>query len=550
MLETSTTPSPSTGAPLRAAWHARWRAHGRALAAVIAAVIVGGTGGFAVWVVAQRPPAFVWQPAVTPPLSPGKQVVELVFAGDISVARGVARQMTQAGGDPGWLLQHVRPIFDAADLVFANLECVLGDPALPAAKKKFTIRGDPDDARALVAGGVDVVSVANNHAMDFLYPGFFQTLQATSALGLRVTGVAEEDGQRLLVVPVGQMTVGFLAYNAHGDEWFHLDFRPRAAPYDIEAVLADVARARPQVDHLVVSLHWGNELSHEPQDWQRADAHRLVDAGVDLVIGHHPHVQQPVESYKNGLIAYSLGDLAFDKKAPWLRHRTSPRFLLAVGYDGKARTGFRLIPIHHETDHRPRPAPAQDTASLLEPSSSSPPLLWRAADHVEQARVVRAGQPCASFATTRSRLNGGWLRWVARRWVCPGEQQHPGDSVGRSSELSGTVLRTGVWASPGGGDVVVSFAGVPVGRSLRLVAGFPDWAVQAAGEAGKEPVDRTVTVEVRRAGATVHVERVPVAPGWRTVELVDQAAGAGDVNVVVRGPRLPQPGFLFDLEVR
>jgi poly-gamma-glutamate capsule biosynthesis protein CapA/YwtB (metallophosphatase superfamily) len=551
MAEASSSPPPSSSpapAPSSAvAAGARWRAR-----AVVGSIVVGlllGGAAVGAWTLRHRPRAFAWTPAPSRAFSPDQQRVRLLFAGDVSVARGVGASIERAGGDPRWLLAHMRPVFDDADLVFANLECVLSnDEGLPAANKKFRIRGSPADARALSAGGVDVVSVANNHAMDLLYEGFFQTLTATTELGLLVTGVKEDDGQRLLVVPVGRMKVGFLAYNAHGDEWAHLDWRPRAAPYDIDEILGDVARARPQVDQLVVSLHWGPELSHEPWPWQRQDARRMVDAGVDLVIGHHPHVEQPVEQYNDGLIAYSLGDLAFDKKAPWLRARTGPRFVLAVDYDGARRTGFQLIPIHHGDDYRPYPAPAQDTASLVVASAPSKST-WRASDHVERATVSRGGVACAPFVDGRPRLEGGWLRWLAKRWRCPNDETLPGDAVGRSTELSSTVMRTGVWASPGGGDVVVAFAAVPIGATMTVVAGFPDWAVASAVERGAAS---PTTLEVRADGAVVHTATLPPLAGWREAT-IDTRALSGrtvGVEVVVRGPRYPQPGFLFELEVR
>jgi hypothetical protein len=239
-----------------------------------------------------------------------------------------------------------------------------------------------------------------------------------------------------------------------------------------------------------------------------------------------------------------------------LRARTGPRFLLAVDFDGTKRTGFHLLPIRHDHDYRPYPAPEQDTASLVWPvgtttsaTSATKPSPWKASDHVERARVRRGTDACGTFATHRPRLNGGWLRWIDRRWVCPGEPKFPGDSVGRSTELSATVLGTGVWASPSGGDVVVSFDAVHVGGALRLVAGFPDGAAQAAHEKG---VTTTTTVQVRVGGAVVHSTELPVQPGWReaTIDTSAQAGNDVDVDVVVRGPRYPQPGFLFELEVR
>jgi poly-gamma-glutamate capsule biosynthesis protein CapA/YwtB (metallophosphatase superfamily) len=512
--------------------------------------------GFGAWEAVNRPPSFSWSPTPTRAFSEGKERVQLVFAGDVSVARSVGESIAQAGHDPVFLLEKMRPLFLDADLVFANLECVLSAATnLTPAPKTFTLRGLPADARALTAGGIDVVSVANNHAMDFGYPGFFDTLRATSELGLLVTGVLQDDGQRLVVVPVGTMNVGFLAYNAHGDEWAHRDWRPRAAPYNLDDVLEDVARARPRVDQLVVSLHWGPELSHLPWDWQKDHAHRLVDAGVDLVVGHHPHVEQVVEEYGAGLIAYSLGDLAFDKKTPWLRSRTGPRFVLAVDFENKRRTAFRLLPIRHEEDFRPLPAPDQDTTSLLvssaRPSPGSAPERpsWRASDHIEEARVTRGDVACDSFAEKRARQKGGWLRWIDRRWRCPSEGRYAGDSVGRTAELSATVLQTGIWASPGDGDVVVRFQDVPVGETLHLTFGFPDWVIVSETKKSKRASAR---IALRAGGTEFFANDVEVTAGWHTADVSSRAlpSGTNELEVVVSGPRLSQPGFVFELEVR
>jgi poly-gamma-glutamate synthesis protein (capsule biosynthesis protein) len=501
---------------------------------------------------AQPPPAPLWTPVVPRPFAIGKTRVTVLFAGDINLGRHINQGWASVGKRrPTWLFEQIKPVLDEADLVFANLECVLADTA-DGRVDKTAIRAPTANGRALVAAGVDVVSLANNHAMDFGHVGFFSTLRTTAELGLLVTGVDEEgDGQELLLVEVGAMKMGFLAYNPHGDEWDHPSWYPRSTLYDLDDVIDDIERARPLVDQLVVSLHWGPELSHAPWPWQRDHAHEIVDAGADFVIGHHAHVQQEVEQYRGKLIAYSLGDLAFDKRTPWIRSRTRPRFLIAADFDGATFLGHRLIPITHDEQFRPLPAPGQDIESLLARPDTS---RWRASRAIEDAEVVRDGRACDDFTTARRRLPGGFLRWLSRRWLCPTDAARPGDAVAASAELSDFVLRHGVWASPGDASVVVRFEDVPLGDALDVVVGWPDWVVDNELEHSVgplfEPELSPVLFEVRVDDRLLLVETVLLEKGWHELSLATAALGGEhDVTVEVRGARRATPGFLFELAV-
>lgn len=499
-----------------------------------------------------RPPdGFVWTKAPPRAFSPGKEHVQVVFGGDVNLGRAVAKGIEKQGkGDPHWLWEKVRDVVNNADLVFANLECALTDTDDGKVEKLYNIRGDTRNVDVLPAGNIGVVSVANNHAMDFGWVGFFSTLKTLAAANIQVTGVLEEGGQQPLILDVGAMKVGFVAWNARTDEWRHFDYRPRDEIYnrdEPERFLEQIKALRPKVDQLVVSIHWGPELAYAPEDWQIEHAHAMVDAGADFVIGHHPHVEQPVEVYKDKLIAYSLGDFAFDKKTDWIRARTEPRFLLVVDFDGKTMTSWKMVPITHDDWFRPIPSPGQDLESMIMKPAAKP--AWRASAAIEDAKVVRDGEACSSWEDRRERLQGGFLRWVDRRWVCPTEEKQPGDSVGPTVELSKTVARAGLWASPSG-TVAISYDDVTLGKELRGVAGWPDWVVER--EAKATPPERSAaTVVVKVGGDVVHTEEVPFSTGWHAFS-VDTSARAGQkaaVVVEVNGKRRAAPGFLVDLEV-
>jgi hypothetical protein len=498
----------------------------------------------------------------------GKERVSVLFAGDTSFARGLTEMIEVDGrGDAAYAFDHVKHLFQAADLSFLNLECVMSDSGESEAKKTWRIRAATKYASGLRDLGVDVVSVANNHALDFGQQGFSSTLRTLDAQGVLYTGaqVKEPEEQDPLVVTVGKTKIGFLGYNAHGDEHSDIVYRPRSMGYKIARVIEDVIRARPQVDALVVSVHWGPELSHIPWDWQKRDAHKLIDAGVDLVIGHHPHVQQPVELYKEGIIVYSLGDLLFDKSSPWLVHRTAQRIALRVEFEGPKRVSWELVPMLPEgvppdlaegakavSRYRPRPAPELDTETWV--WGPEPPREWRLSEHVKDLVVQRElggkVEPCDEWEKRRPLLPSGFLRWLAPRWRCPDEKKRPWLTVAKTGEIAEGRLQGGVWAAPHlEGPLIIRAPAVRLGDELQAVAGIPDWWVDHAPN--KNPVRFEVKVPGTDLSSTT---MIPVEKGWREFR-VDTASLAGATHELIveisGGPAdlKRDTAFLFDLAI-
>ncbi len=202
--------------------------------------------------------------------------VSIVFGGDTSFARGIDATIRATGGRPGVVFDRLKPIFDEADLTFLNLECVLSDSAAQEASKRWNIRAPVANGQALVDGGVDIVSVANNHTRDFGEQGFRSTLNTLHELDVAYTGVQYGRTGRQLptVAQVGEQTFGFLAYTditkwKAVPEGHREDYWPKPANYDVEEILADIQAAAPTVDHLIVSVHWGEEYSMVVEDFQR-----------------------------------------------------------------------------------------------------------------------------------------------------------------------------------------------------------------------------------------------------------------------------------------
>jgi len=492
-------------------------------------------------------PAKPAAPATT--FAAGKTRARLLFVGDTSVARDVGRRIdVVGGGDPRWLFAAMKQPFDDADLVFANLECVVSASTdEEATAKTWRIRAEPKHAAALKESGIDVVSVANNHAMDFGQQGFESTLAAMAEQGVVTVGIQQDgkNAQTPVVLTVGNTRVAFLAYNQHGDEYKHPVWPRMSSNYSAAQVVADVKAARKVADVVVVSVHGGPELSHLPDAWQRNDARKAVDAGADLWIGHHPHVAQPVERYRGKLIVYSLGDFAFDKTSPWIRERTSPRLFLSVDVENGAIIGDALTGGKHDQDYQPSLDPSFPVDAWFlgeQPPALSQKLLEATVERVRDGKTA----PCT---VNKKRLPGPPFRWLVPRLTCPDESRRPWQAVARSAELAGKRYREGVWAVPhAGGALRVTFPQVVLGASLQGFAGIPDWGLTlGAQRADKQPV--TLRVTVPGTGLEL-VHTAPWTTGWQPLAL-DTAAHAGATHDVVvelsGGAGDAEHRFLFDL---
>lgn len=249
----------------------------------------------------------------TPPPQPAASLT-LVAVGDILMHQDVKRAAELDPGGLPALWSDLVPLFQEADFAFGNLETPIapttGRPGVP-----FQFNAPAALPAGLRASGFTVLSTANNHAFDQGSRGVRETLERLRAEQLAALGSGEDRGQaeRLQVLERQGLKVAFLGFT----DLFNLDLNRRATePWvrglDLEPALQSVREARGRAHLVVVSLHWGNEYQHEPTRRQRDIARRLVEAGCDLVLGHHPHVLQPVQLLESGgrkgLVAYSLGN--------------------------------------------------------------------------------------------------------------------------------------------------------------------------------------------------------------------------------------------------
>ncbi len=236
----------------------------------------------------------------------------LVFLGDVAPGRSMEAQLARYGPAYPWM--GLGSLLQSADLAMANLECVLATQGNPL-NKPYLIRAHPSWGQALVEADFDLVTLANNHALDFGPAALDGTLATLQALGIATVGAgaSAEAAHRPARFTLNGVRVAVLGYAA--SRWngsVDVPATERIAWADPGTVQADVRAVRGQADLVVVLLHAGTEYAPTPSPDQEAVARAAVDAGADLVVGHHPHVTQTIERYRQGLIVYSLGDALFD----------------------------------------------------------------------------------------------------------------------------------------------------------------------------------------------------------------------------------------------
>lgn len=239
--------------------------------------------------------------------------ISLAVAGDVNFGDGVTPSITSNGVDYPW--SSASAVFAQGDLAFVNLECCLSATGSPVAGKEFTFEGPPAATLGMKDAGIDVVSLANNHSLDYGTQAFVDTLTNLKNEGIAYCGAGMNSTEAYspAVLSAHGKKVAFVAFsNVVPDGWSATATSPGCAVgFAADKVSRTVADAKANADYVVASFHWGIELATSPGSEQRSLARTAIDAGADVVLGHHPHVVQGFEVYKNRLIAYSLGNFVF-----------------------------------------------------------------------------------------------------------------------------------------------------------------------------------------------------------------------------------------------
>ncbi len=293
--------------------------------------------------------------------------LRLMAVGDVMLARSIGRRIVRNSVGAPW--RGVAAYFDRADLVLANLECTISRRGTPW-PKDFTFRAPPAAADSLVAGGVDLVTLANNHALDFGVTAFGDTLDALDARGIGHVGGGRDEASAHapLIVERNGLRVGFLGYvlsfapegGFHMRQWAAGPSRPGLAVVTPDLVGREVAALKRQVDVVVVTFHGGREYSRAPTTKVRELTRAASNAGAALIVGHHPHVLQGYHRESSTLVAYSLGDFVFD----YFTGSPNDSVILDVTLSAAGVESFRWIPIVIQRGF-PRPAVGAEIERIM-----------------------------------------------------------------------------------------------------------------------------------------------------------------------------------------
>lgn len=267
--------------------------------------------------------------------------------------------------------------------------------------KKFTLRAAPIAAQALKKAGIRVVTLANNHSMDFGPLALRDTLTALNENDILSTGAGMDlaDARSPAFLKVKGRTIAFLAYSLTFPlEFFASAGRPGTAPGYGDFVRSDIEKARRSADLVVVSFHWGAELMTAAKDYQIELGCNAIDWGADLVLGHHPHVLQELQVYQGRLIAYSLGNFVFGSES----NRTNDGMILLLTFQGKSLSRVEVVPLdvnNYRVKYRPRVLRGKPAREVLQSINTASERFGTKLDIANDRGTILLAPPLKSAET-------------------------------------------------------------------------------------------------------------------------------------------------------
>jgi len=293
---------------------------------------------------------------------------ELIISavGDIMLDASSRPVMDQMGYD--YPYAQVRKYFDGSQIVFGNLEGPLTTRGTPDGDKKFVFHSPPEKVTAaLKNAGFNVVSLANNHTLDYGADGLAQTVEALDAAGIQHAGAGADimAARQPALLQAGGHKIAILAYSITLPENFYAGVhRPGTAFAYEEQVHDDIVAAKKQADIVLVSFHWGQEGKTKLREYQTRIGHLAIDSGASAVIGHHPHILQGIERYKDGVILYSLGNFTFGS---YSSHSIRSAIARLHFRNGRLQQ-LQMFPINvnnFEVQFQPQPLHGQDANAVI-----------------------------------------------------------------------------------------------------------------------------------------------------------------------------------------
>ena len=298
----------------------------------------------------------------------GSVIVTISATGDVTIGGDTRKrsksifdkQLEQEPSGLSFPLENARSIFEADDMTLVNFEGTL-TTTKSATKNSFSFAAPPEYVQVLTSGSVEAVSLENNHIMDHGKKGYEETCSVLAGAGIAYSGHL---GSSVYTTETG-VSIGMLSYQTFNGNYANI----------YASIEGDIQALRDAGCHLViVSYHWGEEKDYVPNERQVPLGRATIDAGADLVIGHHSHRINPIEEYKGKYICYSLGNFSFagnirpDDMDTYIFQQ---RFRIYPDTGVVEDEGFRIIPCSISSqedvnDFKPTPMDAERAAGVVE----------------------------------------------------------------------------------------------------------------------------------------------------------------------------------------
>ena len=307
-------------------------------------------------------------PTPQPTVPPEPDTVHLMFVGDIMLDRSLGTAIES--GFINYPFAQVEPILRSADLTIGNFESAVGRLGEPNPRKSYTFQAPPEAGLALWGAGFDLVSLANNHALDYGPDALLDGISILEEAGVQTVGAGRnrEEARAPVILESHGQKIAFLAYTnvpieGNGFDTSSWEARPSApglAWGRAEDIRADVAAIRPEVNHVIVLLHSGIEYQQTPSVPQQQLSLAAIEAGATLVIGHHAHILQGTQWFQNSLVAYGLGNFAFDIDG------NPNSTIMEVWLTPEEILQYQFIPVVVTLGGQPRLASPEESATILQ----------------------------------------------------------------------------------------------------------------------------------------------------------------------------------------
>lgn len=282
--------------------------------------------------------------------------ITIALMGDVMLGRMVNEVIKEKGTDYPFS-DEIKKYIQHADIALANQEFAFTTNT-HAVPKVFNFKSDPDHVETLLNAGIAIVSLANNHSFDFGLDGFTETIHTLDTADIKHVGAGFtlKEAQEPVIITKKGIKIGIIGCTDNEPSWGATSIKPgtfyvsTSNPNDL---LTAISTLRPQVDIIILTMHWGPNMQLRPSNEFIRFAHMVIDHGVDIFHGHSAHVPQGYEWYKNKLILYDTGDFVNDYAVdPELRNNLSALFLVEA--TKKSIESLKLIPVAiHEMQVKP-----------------------------------------------------------------------------------------------------------------------------------------------------------------------------------------------------